>query len=45
MTIQRFEPGPRMSQYVVHGDTVYTAGQVAKGAPVTISAKKDLQFQ
>jgi enamine deaminase RidA (YjgF/YER057c/UK114 family) len=32
MSIQRFEAGPRMSQCVVHGDTVYTAGQVAQGA-------------
>jgi enamine deaminase RidA (YjgF/YER057c/UK114 family) len=32
MSIQRFEVGPRMSQCVVHGDTVYTAGQVAQGA-------------
>ena len=31
MTIRRIEPGPRMSQAVVHGDTVYLAGQV--GAP------------
>ncbi len=30
MTIQRFEIGPRMSQAVVHGDTVYLAGVVAK---------------
>jgi enamine deaminase RidA (YjgF/YER057c/UK114 family) len=29
MTIQRFEPGPRMSQVVVHGNTVYLAGIVA----------------
>jgi enamine deaminase RidA (YjgF/YER057c/UK114 family) len=29
MTIQRFETGPRMSQVVVHGDTVYLAGVVA----------------
>ena len=28
MTIQRFETGPRMSQVVVHGDTVYLAGIV-----------------
>lgn len=26
--IQRFETGPRMSQAVVHGDTIYLAGQV-----------------
>ena len=29
MTIQRFDTGPRMSQIVVHGDTVYLAGIVA----------------
>ena len=32
MTIQRFETGPRMSQAVVHGNTVYLAGQVAQKA-------------
>ena len=32
MTIQRFETGPRMSQVVVHGDTVYLAGVVANNA-------------
>lgn len=31
MTIQRLHSGPRMSQAVIHGDTVYLAGQV--GAP------------
>lgn len=30
MTIQRFETGPRMSQVVVHSDTIYLAGVVAK---------------
>ena len=34
MTIKRFETGPRMSQAVAHNGTVYTAGQVAKGATV-----------
>ena len=29
MTIERIECGPRMSKAVVHGDTVYLAGQVA----------------
>lgn len=29
MSIQRFETGPRMSQAVVHGNTVYLAGVVA----------------
>ena len=32
MTIQRINPGPRMSGAVVHGDTVYLAGQVAKAS-------------
>lgn len=29
MTIQRLHVGPRLSQVVIHGDTVYTAGIVA----------------
>ena len=29
MTIKRLEAGPRMSQAVIHGNTVYLAGQVA----------------
>ena len=29
MTVQRLHVGPRLSQVVVHGDTVYTAGIVA----------------
>ena len=33
MSIQRHHVGPRMSQVVVHGNTVYTAGQVAQNAP------------
>ena len=42
MSIQRFEVGPRMSQAVVHGDTVYLAGVVAnaaKGKSVTEQTK------
>ena len=31
MTITRIDAGPRMSQAVIHGETVYLAGQV--GAP------------
>lgn len=30
MTLSRIRPGPRMSQAVVHGDTVYLAGQVGE---------------
>jgi enamine deaminase RidA (YjgF/YER057c/UK114 family) len=33
MSITRHHKGPRMSQAVVHGDTVYLAGQVARNAP------------
>ncbi|MGI9498436.1 MAG: RidA family protein [Geminicoccaceae bacterium] len=33
MSITRIDVGERMSQAVVHGDTVYTAGQVAQNAP------------
>ena len=33
MSIKRFDVGPRMSQAVVHGKTVYLAGQVAQNAP------------
>lgn len=33
MALKRIQVGERMSQAVVHGDTVYTAGQVAQGAP------------
>jgi enamine deaminase RidA (YjgF/YER057c/UK114 family) len=32
MSIERFETGPRMSQVVVHGNTVYLAGVVAHKA-------------
>lgn len=32
MTIKRIEPGPRLSEAVVHGGKVYTAGVVADSA-------------
>ncbi|MEX0922910.1 MAG: RidA family protein [Rhodovibrionaceae bacterium] len=32
MSVERLHVGPRMSQAVIHGDTVYTAGQVAMSA-------------
>jgi enamine deaminase RidA (YjgF/YER057c/UK114 family) len=47
MPIQRFEVGPRMSQAVVHGDTVYLAGVVAnnaKGKSVTEQTKDILSI-
>jgi enamine deaminase RidA (YjgF/YER057c/UK114 family) len=37
MSIERFEVGPRMSQAVVHGDTVYLAGQVANNPGPTVA--------
>lgn len=43
MTIQRIQPGPRMSQAVVHGDTVYLAGQVAEGATVAEQSRAALE--
>src|SRR4051794_37888072 len=35
MSIRRIDPGPRMSQTVIHGGTVYLAGQVAQDAAAT----------
>jgi len=32
MSIERIQTGPRMSQAVIHNQTVYLAGQVASGA-------------
>ncbi len=32
MSIERFDVGSRMSQMVIHGATVYLAGQVARNA-------------
>ena len=45
MTIERKEVGPRMSQIVVHGNTVYLAGVVARdnaGKSVTDQTKEIL---
>ena len=45
MTIQRIKPGPRMSGAVIHGNTVYLAGQVANqsaGQSVTEQTKEIL---
>ena len=33
MTITRHNVGPRLTQAVVHGSTVYLAGQVSSGSP------------
>ncbi len=44
MSIRRIDTGPRMSQAVVHGNTVYLAGQVAQdpSADVTGQARQIL---
>lgn len=39
MTITRFQSNSRMSQAVVHGDTVYLSGQVAQGDSVEAQTK------
>lgn len=39
MTIRRLEPGPRMSQAVIHGNTVYLAGQVAEDPVASVKAQ------
>jgi enamine deaminase RidA (YjgF/YER057c/UK114 family) len=47
MTIQRIESGTRMSKAVVHGDTVYLAGQVANrtaGGSVTDQTREILEI-
>lgn len=33
MTVKRLQTSQRMSQVVIHGSTVYLAGQVARNAP------------
>lgn len=40
--IIRLEPGKRMSNAVIHGDTVYLAGQVGEGPTVTEQARSAL---
>ena len=47
MSIQRIEVGPRMSPAVVHGNTVYLSGQVARdaaGKSVTEQTKNILEI-
>lgn len=39
MSIQRIDAGPRMTQAVIHGETIYLAGQVAQGASVAEQTK------
>ena len=39
MSIKRLHVGPRMSQVVIHGDTVYTAGIVADDANTDVGGQ------
>lgn len=39
MSIKRSKVGPRMSQAVVHGDTVYLAGQVADDGTADVTGQ------
>lgn len=43
MSIERLDKGPRMSQAVIHGDTVYLAGQVGEGPDVASQTKAILE--
>ncbi len=42
MTIRRIEAGPRMSQAVIHGNTVYLAGQVGSPASSVAEQTRDI---
>ena len=42
MSIRRIEAGPRMSQAVVHGDTVYLAGQVGRPGESVADQTRDV---
>lgn len=42
MTVQRIEPGARMSGAVVHGNTVYLSGQTGSGDDVQAQARSAL---
>jgi enamine deaminase RidA (YjgF/YER057c/UK114 family) len=41
MSIKRFQVGPRLSQGVRHGDTVYVAGQVADDTNVGVKGQTE----
>ena len=45
MTIRRIDVGPRMSQIVIHNDTVYLAGQVGEPGESVASQTKSVLAQ
>ena len=42
MSIRRIDVGPRMSQIVIHGNTVYLAGQVGEPGGNVASQTRDI---
>lgn len=42
MSIVRLDKGPRMSEAVIHGNTIYLAGQVAEGPDVATQTREVL---
>ncbi|MGH6862577.1 MAG: RidA family protein [Phyllobacterium sp.] len=42
MSVRRIEAGPRMSQAVIHGNTVYLAGQVGGAGKSVTEQTKDI---
>jgi enamine deaminase RidA (YjgF/YER057c/UK114 family) len=40
--IRRIEPGPRMSQAVIHGNTVYLSGQVGESGGSVAQQTRDI---
>lgn len=45
MTINRIEPGPRMSAAVIHGGKVYLAGYVAESGSTVAEQTRDILRQ
>ena len=45
MTIQRIEPGPRMSAAVIHGGKIYLAGYVAESGTTVAEQTRDILKQ
>lgn len=42
MSVRRIDVGPRMSQVVIHGNTVYLAGQVGNPGGTVASQTRDI---
>ncbi len=44
MTIERVQPGSRYSEAVIHGDTIYLAGQVGEGETIGEQTRSALAY-